>query len=119
MDKYLILEALKSYKCFKSDSEFADYLEVSESELKTWKRKHSYDTSKVAPKFPEVEESWLITGEGEILKRDVVQASFGNNNISNSSIVINKNEAIEKLIEVIQHKDQQIDKLIDILCKQN
>ncbi len=116
MDKGLILEALKSYKSFKTDSEFADYLEVSEEELQQWKRKHSYDVTKVCMKFPEIMAEWLITGEGEILKKDQsLHVSGSNNTINNTASATNNSKTIERLIDLLYKQDDKIDRLIKII----
>lgn len=116
MDKGLILEALKSYKSFKSDSEFADYLEVSEEELQQWKRKHSYDVTKVCLKFPEITAEWLITGEGEILKKDQsLHVTGSNNTINNTASEVNATKTIERLIDLLYRQDDKIDRLIKII----
>lgn len=66
-DKTLILKKLKEYKNFHTDADFARFLGISKQNLSDWKRRSTFDVSKVADCFPEINKIWLLTGEGEML----------------------------------------------------
>lgn len=68
IDKSLILKSIKEYKGFAKDSDFARYLGVSPTVLSNWYRRNTFDTNKIVNAFPEINEVWLLTGEGEMLK---------------------------------------------------
>ena len=68
VDKSLILKSIKEYKGFAKDSDFARYLGVSPTVLSNWYRRNTFDTNKIVNAFPEINEVWLLTGEGEMLK---------------------------------------------------
>lgn len=68
VDKSLILKSIKEYKGFVKDSDFARHLGVSPTVLSNWYRRNTFDTNKIVNAFPEINEVWLLTGEGEMLK---------------------------------------------------
>ena len=70
MDKTLILNKIKEYKNFKSDADFARFLEISAQNLSKWKARNTYDIEILYTKCTELNPEWLLTGEGEMLKSD-------------------------------------------------
>ena len=68
VDKSLILNKIKSYKGFRSDAEFARFLEISPQGLASWHKRNSFDINKIEDKIPELNTTWLLTGEGDMLK---------------------------------------------------
>ena len=68
VDKSLILNKIKNYKGFRSDAEFARFLEISPQGLASWHKRNSFDINKIEDKIPELNAAWLLTGEGEMLK---------------------------------------------------
>lgn len=75
IDKRLILNNLKQYKNFASDAEFARFIGVTPTVLSNWLRRNTFNIDKIVNAFPEVQHSWLLTGEGEMLKS--AKNSFG------------------------------------------
>lgn len=69
MDKTLILNKIKEFKNFKSDAEFARYLEIPPQNLSKWKRRNTYDTELIYTKCTDLNPEWLLTGKGEMLKQ--------------------------------------------------
>ena len=68
VDKKQILRELKAYKKFPSDAAFARFLGITPQGLATWQARNTFDINKIVDKFPEVDEVWLLTGKGEMLK---------------------------------------------------
>lgn len=72
MDKSLILNQIKEYYNFKSDTQFASYLGVKPQVLSNWKSRNTYDAELIYTKCLELNPAWLLTGKGNMLKEDAV-----------------------------------------------
>ena len=69
MDKSLILKEIKTHYNFKTDSEFADYLGIKQNTLSNWVSRNSIDYERIIAKCEEINGDWLLTGEGNMLKK--------------------------------------------------
>lgn len=58
------------FKRCKTKKAFADYLGISDQLISQWFRRPYFDIDTIRSKFPEVSDTWLLTGEGEMLKPD-------------------------------------------------
>lgn len=67
MDKTLILNKIKSTFNINSNAEFARILGISPQNLSNWYKRGSYDVNLILRKFINVNEAWLLTGEGEMI----------------------------------------------------
>ncbi len=83
MDKNLILNKLREHKKFTKDSEFAKFLGISASNLRNWRTRNSYDEDKLIRLFTDVNEEWILTGEGPMLKSDGTVIEGDNNSVMN------------------------------------
>lgn len=70
MDKVLVLNKIRKYKEFKSDADFARFLEIPAQNLSKWKARNTYDIELLYTKCPEINPEWLLTGQGPMLKED-------------------------------------------------
>lgn len=70
VDKSLILREIKSYYGFKSNSEFARYLGIAPQVLSNWIARNTYDAELIYTKCEEISASYLLTGKGEMLRRE-------------------------------------------------
>lgn len=67
--------------------------------------------------------SWLLTGEGEMMKSSVFQNNQNGDNINGQSVTVNKTEtdklldALNSCHELLRKKDEQIDRLLTLLEK--
>jgi len=75
---------------------------------------------KITDKYPELNENWLRTGEGEMIMNE--QKSENNsgigiigNNVNGGSI--NDHRVVLEMIELLKKKDEQMDRLIGIIEK--
>ena len=71
MNKILILNELKSYKNFKSDTEFAKYIGITQQNLYNWYKRAAYDIERLSESFPEVSAEYLLRGTPPMLKSDL------------------------------------------------
>lgn len=64
------VEALINYYGNGKPGEFARLLGVTPSTISSWKARNTFDMELVFAKCENVSPSWLLTGEGEMLKKD-------------------------------------------------
>lgn len=70
MDKSLILNQIKCEFGIKTNAEFARVLGISPQNLSNWYKRNTFDENLILRKFTNVDEHWLLTGEGEMLKSE-------------------------------------------------
>lgn len=70
-DKTLILNKIRMYLNFKSDTDFAKYLGINRNVLSNWKARNTYDTNLLIEKCDFLNTDWLLTGNGPMLKSDI------------------------------------------------
>ena len=71
IDKKQILKDLITYYGFKSDTEFANFLEISVQTLSSWKTRNTFDIDLLYAKCVNVDGNFLLTGKGNIEKRNI------------------------------------------------
>lgn len=69
-DTSLNISKLVELKNFSSDAEFARFVGVSPALVSRWRSRNTYDVDKIVNAFPEVSISWLLSGEGPMLKEE-------------------------------------------------
>ena len=62
-----------------------------------------------------ISETWLLTGKGEMVIGTVVQNNQNGNNIHGNTVNYQGENSTEKLIEMLKKKDEQIDRLLNLL----
>ena len=67
MDKSHILNQIKSHLNIKTDSDFAQFLGVSQPTVSSWRKRNTLDHELIIAKCKDFNIEWLITGEGEML----------------------------------------------------
>lgn len=73
---------------------------------------------KSAKKFEEaygLSEAWLLTGKGEMIISPVVQNNQNGNNIHGATVNYHGENSTEKLITLLEKRDEQIDRLLSLL----
>lgn len=61
---------LMQLRGFKKKKELANYLGIKDNTLSNWFSRGTLDANLVASRFTDVNLSWLLTGEGEMLKKE-------------------------------------------------
>lgn len=87
MDKSLILNEIKKTFNIRSNAEFARILGISPQNLSNWYKRKTFDVNLILRKFTNVNESWLLTGEGEMLKSDIPVVAENMNVISTGRVI--------------------------------
>lgn len=77
--------------------------------------------NKIISVFPQYSKSWLLTGEGEMLKKPtIVQNNINGDNLQGQNITLSSDNYMEIIREKdrqLQKRDEQIDRLITLLEK--
>lgn len=69
-DVSLNIRELMREKKISSEAEFGRVLDVSKHVVSKWKERNTYNVDKIVDAFPDVNRTWLITGEGPMLKEE-------------------------------------------------
>lgn len=132
MDKSLLLKEIKKYLGFKNDYDFAKYLGIARTTLASWYQRNTFDANLIVSKCDIIDANWLLTGKGSMLKADnsknsQIISGDGNTMAGNNSQIGGSNEAqqiiknlkndISSLNKKLAEKDNQINKLINLLSK--
>jgi hypothetical protein len=67
---------------------------------------------------PEINALWLLTGKGEMIKNVITQNNVEGDNIQGHNVTVKKTET-EKFLDLLQAKDEQMNRLIGIIEKLN
>lgn len=68
MKKSEILNSIKKQYNFKTDAEFARFLEIKPQTLATWHSRDTFDIELIYSKCEQIDANWLLSGEGKMLK---------------------------------------------------
>ena len=86
MDKSKIIREIKLHLGFKNDTELADFLGIKQNTLSTWKSRNTMDYDLVISKCDFIDANWLLTGEGKMLKSELNEQKFSNNDKYTASL---------------------------------
>ncbi|BDD11680.1 hypothetical protein FUAX_41120 (plasmid) [Fulvitalea axinellae] len=70
MDKGLILNELKKHLNLSTDAKLADFLGITPQNLSNWRARNRIDPELIYTKCEQINPSWLLTGEGSMLKEE-------------------------------------------------
>lgn len=93
----MILNEIKKHYKFKSDAEFARFLEIKPQTLSSWYSRNTINNELMSAKCVEIDANSLLTGNGEMLKST---KNDNNKEISSDREVL--------LREMLQEKDIEI-----------
>ncbi len=68
MNKSLVLNRIKEHYGFKSDAEFARFLDITPQNLSNWYTRNTFDVERIYTKCEEINPEWLLSGKGNMLK---------------------------------------------------
>ena len=115
MDKSVRLneayEWLRYRKLVSSKREFAEHIGIDKTNLSSaFNGMEKYLTDnlfiKISEAFPELNQDWLLTGEGNMLKEQSVSTYYENTNQQQNDM------NIQELLEAIKRRDQQMDEML-------
>ena len=86
-----ILQSIKDYKGFKTNTALAEYLGVTKSTLSNWIKRNTLDERLIQSKIPEIRAEFLRTGELPMTEQgDMIQ------------FLLRKIEILERKIEKLE-----------------
>lgn len=117
----VLIDELKRQRKIYSQADFAEIVGIGQSqfsELVTGKRKLSErNIHKIASALPEINEIWLLTGEGEMLKNSSSASdhsvSLAGDDIRENTIHVNGDKTIEMLVAELSAQRRLTEKLVD------
>lgn len=68
INRELMLNKIRNYYNFKNNTEFAKHLGIKPQTLSSWKSRNTFNVELLLQKCGDISQSWLLTGEGEMLK---------------------------------------------------
>lgn len=114
------LERLKGFFKEKglTQEQIASMLGVTQpyvNSLFTGKREFGKQQAKKFEELFGISEAWLLTRNGEMVIDSVIQNNQNGNNIHGHTVNYQGENSTEKLIAMLQKKDEQIDRLLTLL----
>lgn len=110
INKSLILNELKAYYGFSSDSDFADFLGIKRQTLSSWHSRNTFDIELLYAKCVNVDGNFLLTGQGYIEKPKVKDMSqfenvtktvtFSNETKNKENVTVLLNSKIPSVVTV-------------------
>lgn len=115
VNKTLILNKLQEYANFDKDVDFAKFLGIGSQTLYTWKKRNTFKIDILSIKFPEINNNWLLTGDGDMIEKSTSTPINNSNTISMPADVW---EVIKNQAESLKTKDAQTTEVIGMLKEQ-
>ena len=100
-----------------NDNAFAKRIGVTQSVIASMFKRETEPSAKVIVNilhsFPEISAEWLLRGTGPMLLSDSREVRSENSNNKNTNI--NDSETLGKLLSMLEEKDKQINKLLELM----
>ena len=109
MDTALKINAIKNHLNIKKDIDLASYLGVKQSTLATWKLRNTMDIDVIISKCDFINPSWLLTGEGPMLKES---------NQLNTMDANKEADLLRSEIEILKKSNEEKERTIQRLFEQ-
>jgi len=113
MNIALIIKHLKNYLKLDKDIELADFLGIKQSTLATWKHRGNIDVQLIISKCNNINPSWLLTGEGPMLKHPEPLTQNEDMDTKTEERILKFEKDIESLTQQLMKKDDMIVRLIE------
>lgn len=119
MNKSLILNRIKIAYSLKNDAELARFLEIQRNTLSNWYSRNTIDYDKVFLKCELLNFDWLLTGNGEMLKKSSSSQPQENDKYitslekqislleKNNALLEKENAYLEQRLELAELKDKE------------
>lgn len=101
----MILNKIKEYYNFKTNTEFANFLGIPPTTLSSWYSRNTMDYHLIYAKCKDIDANWLLTGEGEMLRQGV----------GGAAPAARPPEAPAQELEALRREVQLLRKLVDTL----
>jgi phage repressor protein C with HTH and peptisase S24 domain len=107
VDKSQILKDLKAHFGFKSDTDFAGFLEISVQTLSSWHRRNSFDIELLYAKCINVDGNFLLTGKGNIEKRNIKE-TLPNETVTKRVTFLDETKSAKNVTHLLKEENQSI-----------
>lgn len=107
MDRSLMLDQIKYHYQFKRDLDLAEHLGVKPQVLSNWRKRNSFDAELIYTKCNRLNPSWLLTGEGEMLK-DELHGAHPVSEEGSAYVLQEKIHAMEGHIEALKEANSAL-----------
>lgn len=107
INKSLILNELKAYYGFSSDSDFADFLGIKRQTLSSWHSRNTFDIELLYAKCVNVDGNFLLTGQGYIEKPKVKDMSQFEN-VTKTVTFSDKTKSIENVSLLVNDSPEDL-----------
>jgi transcriptional regulator with XRE-family HTH domain len=114
IDKTFILNGIKKYLSLRTDKELAEYLGIKQNRLSNWRSRNTFDLKLITHKCDFLNETWLLTGEGFMLKKDKDESVMGGIHPS----LQEKIELQKKIIELLEKENKRLIEQMEKLKKE-
>lgn len=115
MNKKSILDAIKLYYRFKSNTEYATFLGIAPQTLSNWYSRNTLDYDLIYSKCVGIDANWLLTGKGSMLKDQPDTLPLAPEPLVQYS---KQNDEIKYLKEIIKNLQKTIDNQQKVIEKQ-
>lgn len=109
MDKSTMLECLINYYTNGNKAAFAAMIGVKPQTISAWISRNTFDNEQIYAKCNDVSADWLLTGEGEMIRKDRDNVDISN--IEHSELL----ELCKSLIQNYKQHDDIIMRLVSII----
>lgn len=106
IDKKQIINDLKAHYGYKSDTDFAGFLGISVQTLSSWKTRNTYDIDLLYAKCVNVDGNFLLTGKGNIEKRNVNDL-LPNETVTKRVTFSNKTKNIKNVTDLVNEPQSE------------
>lgn len=113
IDKSLILNELKAYYGFGSDSDFADFLGISRQTLSSWHARNTFNIDLLYAKCVNVDGNFLLTGKGNIVKPNIKDMSH-NENVTKTVTFSEKTKSKENVSLSLNEEQSKMPKIVTV-----
>jgi len=123
MDKVLMLNKIKEHLNIKLEKDFANYLGIKPTNLAMWYKRNTYDIELLFNKCEFLNPEWLLTGKGEMLKKNHEKITQLNEpetsyHIENKNMVVAAQQKtiaiLEREIEDLRNDKKILHKIIEV-----
>lgn len=111
MNKRERLESLINYYTDGNQKKFAELLGISPQTVSAWLTRNTFDAELLYAKCERVSGDWLLSGEGDMIKRDLQSVDMQSVDGNNSELI----QLCKLLVENYQQRDDVMSKLVSMV----
>lgn len=100
METSLVISELKTYLGITKDSDLANYLGIKQNTLANWKARNTLDVELIVSKCEFLNPTWLLTGEGSMLKSD---------NLNPKTNIMDDQKLLSHLMSEVEYLRKKLD----------